>query len=110
MLVLAYTSFFIHHADKVEDLDLRPTLNIREDSIHLLIPMAVIDQLDDLKQSKDTRARWRSRHTLAELDRVLPDPTSPGRLRAEDFSGLYEGTTPRGELTVEIVFDHPGQS
>jgi hypothetical protein len=110
VFVVADTSFYIHYPEKIEDLDLRHTMEIREEPIVLLIPIIVIDELDNLKESKDKRTRWRAGYTLAVLDRVLTEPTGVGLLRQEDFSPLDVGGIPRGQVTVGIVFDRPGHS
>jgi hypothetical protein len=103
------TSFYIEHESKLEDLDLdfRPLLQIWEDPVHLLVPIIVVDELDSLKKSKDTHVRWRARHTLAVLDRVFASSTEPAQLAPEDFSVLGSGGIPRGEVTIELVFDPP---
>jgi hypothetical protein len=102
------TSFYIEHESKLEDLDFRPLLQIWEDPVHLLVPIIVVDELDSLKKSKDTHVRWRARHTLAVLDRVFANSTGPAQLAPEDFSVLGSGGIPRGEVTIELVFDSPG--
>ena len=106
--VVADTSFYIQHPQGIDDLDLREHLHIREEAIHLLVPILVVDELDGLKQAKDGDVRGRARRTLAILDRALPDPTGWGLLRKEDFSPLRNGGIPRGEMTVELVLDPPG--
>ena len=79
IFVVADSSFYIHHIEKVEDLDLRPILEIREEPVHLIFPIAVVDELDRLKNTGTKLARWRARHTLQVLDSVFPLPRSPGR-------------------------------
>ncbi|MEU6799274.1 PIN domain-containing protein [Nonomuraea wenchangensis] len=74
------------------------------------MPMVVIDELDQLKESKNRHVRWRARHSLAVLDRLLPHPTHPSILRPADFTPLNSGGIPRGEVTVEIILDPPGHS
>jgi hypothetical protein len=106
--VVADTSVYIEHEDKLEDLDFAPLLKIREDPIHVLVPIVVVDELDGLKKSKTNYERWRAGYTLAVLDRVFADSTGPARLRAEDFSALGSGGIPRGEVTIELVFDSLG--
>jgi hypothetical protein len=108
VFVVADTSLYIEHPDKLEDLDFRPLLNIREEPVHLLVPIVVVDELDGLKKSKDRQERWRAGYTLAVLDRVFASSTAPARLRPEDFSVLGSGGIPRGEITIELVFDPPG--
>lgn len=90
---------------KLEELDLREPLGIREEPVHLLVPIVVVDELDNLKHDKDRHKRWRARYSLQVLDGRLADPTIPARLREADFSPIHDGGTPCGELTVEILFD-----
>jgi hypothetical protein len=107
--VVADTSVYIEHEDKLEDLDFAPLLKIGEDPVHVLVPIVVVDELDGLKQSKTSYVRWRAGYTLAVLDQVFASSTGPARLRAEDFSALG-GRHPRGEVTIELVFDPPGHA
>ncbi|MER5466390.1 hypothetical protein ABT010_38280 [Streptomyces sp. NPDC002668] len=60
--------------------------------------MAIVDELDRLKESEDRQTRWRAGHTLAALDKlldgegadvprgveVLPDPPGHNRLPIPD--------------------------
>jgi rRNA-processing protein FCF1 len=108
--VVPDTSFYIEHPQKLDIADFAAELGARGDEIHLLVPIVVVDELDGLKKHNRTHTRWRARHTLAVLDRVLADGTGPARLRAADFSALEDGGIPRGEITVEIVFDPPGHA
>ncbi len=104
--LVADTSVFMHHPDKIEDLDFRPLVSVREEPIHLLVPIVVIDELDALKRSRDLR--WRASYTLAVFERRVLSPGRVGRLREPDFSQLDEGGIPSGEVTLEIVLDPPG--
>jgi len=106
--VIADTSVYIEHKEKLEDLDFAPLLKIRGAPIHVLVPIVVVDELDGLKKSKTSHERWRAGYTLAVLDRVFASSTAAARLRAEDFSALDSGGIPRGEVTIELVFDPPG--
>jgi hypothetical protein len=107
-LVVPDSSFYIQYKDKLEDVDFRPLLSIREENVNVLIPIVVVDELDGLKQYSKQHVRWRARHTLAVLDRVLRWTTGRATLRESDFSVLGTGGIPRGEVTVELLFDSPG--
>jgi hypothetical protein len=107
VFVVADSSFYIKHPQKLEELDLRRLLRLREEPVHLLFPILVVDELDRLKEQSKDHTRWRARYTLAVLDRILRNPTSIATLRESDYSGLDHGEIPRGEITVEIVFDPP---
>jgi AAA ATPase domain/PIN domain len=102
------TSFYVEHEDKLEEADFQSLLALRGMPVHVIVPIAVVDELDGLKKSKDPRTRWRAGYTLAVLDRVLAgDPAATGRLQAHDLTQLSEGGTPSGDVTIEIVFDPP---
>lgn len=106
-LVIADTTVYCQHPEKLEGLDFASLVECREEQIELIVPMAVVDELDNLKQSRDKRLKWRSMYTLAVLDRVAGTSGS-GLLREADFSALQEGGIPRGEIWVDILFDLPG--
>lgn len=96
-LVVGDTTMYCQHPEKLERIDFASVMECRDEQIELIVPMAVVDELDNLKQSRDKRLRWRSMYTLAVLDRVAGTSGS-GRLRESDFSALQEGGIPRGEI------------
>jgi hypothetical protein len=110
VLVVADTSFYITHPQKIEEADVASLLPIWEEKVRILVPILVVDELDGLKESRQSDVRWRAGYTLAVFDRILRVPTQPGPLRAEDFSAIDNATggIPRGEVTVEILFDPAG--
>ncbi len=103
--LVADTSVFMQHPEKLEDLDFRTLLSVREEPVHLLVPILLIDELDNLKRSRDVR--WRASYTLAVFESCVPAPGQVGRLRKADFSALDVGGIPSGEVTVEVVLDPP---
>jgi hypothetical protein len=108
--VVLDTSFYIEHPEKLEEIELAPLLKVWEDPIHILVPILVVDELDKSKRSGDKRVRWRAGYSLAVLDRLLANPASSTILQAEDYEPLKTGGIPRGEISIEIVFDPPGHS
>ncbi|WP_307513437.1 PIN domain-containing protein [Streptomyces sp. W4I9-2] len=106
LFVVADTSVYIQHDVKLEEWDLRGILPVREEPIHLLVPMVVIDELDSLKQSRSTR--WRAGYSLAVFERLLPSGIGSAILAEEDYAPLDSGGIPRGKVTIEILFDPPG--
>jgi hypothetical protein len=106
------TSFYIEHPDKLEEVDFRPLLNIREQPVRVVVPIIVVDELDNLKRSKDRDVRWRAAYSLAVIDRVVQNPSRRGQLALEDFSAIdnQTGGIPRGEVTLQLVLDPPGHS
>ncbi|WP_416530801.1 PIN domain-containing protein [Streptomyces coelicoflavus] len=106
--VVADSSFYIHHPDKLEDTDFSGLLGIRGAFVHLMVPMVVVDELDQLKESKAPQARWRARYTLAVLDRLFQKSTEHAVLREADAEELRTTGLRRGEVTVQLLFDPPG--
>lgn len=111
-LTVLDTSVYITHPDKLEEADFAPFLGLREVPIRVVVPILVIDELDSLKRSGDSRTRWRAAYSLAVLDRVLKVSTGPAVLRPADFSALTEetGGIPRGAVTLEVLFDPAGHA
>ncbi|MEO3858537.1 PIN domain-containing protein [Acrocarpospora sp. B8E8] len=107
--VVADTTFYIQHTDKLETADLASLVQAREyDAIHLLFPMVVVDELDNLKQHGKQHTRWRAGHTLAVLDRVLASSTR-GVFRSRGMK-IDDGRIETRDITVEIVLDPPGHT
>lgn len=100
------TGVYINHPEKLENIDFAKLIDVRGDDIHILVPMLVVEELDGLKQHGT--AGWRAAYSLAVLDKVLPEPTVPARLRVADLTALESGGIPRGEISVELLFDTPG--
>jgi len=105
--VVPDTSFYIHHKDKLEDVDFGPLVNVWKSEITVLVPIVIVDELDRLKESKDKPVRWRAGYTLAVLDRLFADGTGRVRLRPGDMVPGSDGLT-RSEVTIELVVDPPG--
>lgn len=101
--VVADTSFYIEHQDKLEQADFQSLLDLPGMPVHVLVPIVVVDELDGLKRSKDRDARWRAAYTLAVLDRVLA-PSGGGTMAGTVIPPGQGG----GGCTAEIVFDPPG--
>jgi hypothetical protein len=95
------TSFYIEHGEKIEDVDFHE-LAQWSGSIRVLVPMIVVDELDGLKRGATPRTRWRAGYSVAVIDRVIIHPPWPG------IFNLRQHMPPRGEVTLQIVFDPPG--
>ena len=105
--VVPDTSFYIHHKDKLEDVDFGPLINVWQSEVTVLVPIVIVDELDRLKESKDKWVRWRAGYTLAVLDRLFANGTGRARLRPGDVVPGPDGLT-RSEVTIELVVDPPG--
>jgi rRNA-processing protein FCF1 len=88
MLVLPDSSFYIRHPQKLEDADIPKAVNADGHPIHLIVPIAVIDELDRLKETKDNNARWRVGYTLAVIDRLFQNTTKAAQLRAAGLNAI----------------------
>ncbi|CAL9631552.1 PIN domain-containing protein [Streptomyces sp. enrichment culture] len=73
-LLVPDSSFYIQHDTKFEGTDFADLVGAGP--VTVLFPMAVVDELDRLKESKDKPTRWRAGHTLAVLDRLLDSATA----------------------------------
>jgi hypothetical protein len=98
------TSFFIEYDKKLEDVDFRIVAQRPQSPVRVLIPIVVVDELDRLKKTNKQNARWRAAHSLAVIDRIIAAPPAPGVFGESPFM------SPRGEVTLQIVFDSPGHS
>ncbi|MEU4778295.1 PIN domain-containing protein [Micromonospora sp. NPDC023633] len=107
-LVVLDTNVYLHHPQKLEEMDLAPVLGTRYDPIRIIVPMIVVDELDGLKQHSKTRNRWRAAYTTAVLDRVVSMPAGTGILRHSDFTRLVSEGFARGEVSVQVLLDPPG--
>ncbi|MFC8094877.1 PIN domain-containing protein [Streptomyces sp. NPDC057301] len=108
--VVADTSFYIQHPHKLKEADFPELLSVQGASVHLVVPMVVVDELDQLKESKDKHVRWRARYTLAVLDQVFQQSTEQAVLHAPDAEELRRTGLRRGEVTVQLMFDPPGHT
>lgn len=104
--VVADSSFYIHNPVRLEDVDLHQVLGLPTgEHIRLLFPIAIVDELDGVKEASKQRARYRASHTLGVLDRVLNGSTF-GILRRAKL--VPESSEVHGEINMEILLDPPG--
>lgn len=108
VFVVADSSVYIQHDSKLLEWDFRALCGVREERIHLLFPMVVVDELDGLKQSKERERRWRAAYTLAVLERHLLPGLTSAVIKEADYAPLDSGGIPSGEVSVEILYDPPG--
>lgn len=108
VFVVADSSVFIQHDSKLLEWDFRTLCGVREERIHLVFPMVVVDELDSLKQNKERERRWRAAYTLAVLERHLTSGLSSAVIKEADYTPLDSGGIPSGEVSVEILYDPPG--
>lgn len=107
-IVVADTSFFHQHPQKLDEVDLSKVLESRHEVIGLVVPMVVVDELEKQKRSTDKHLRGRAQVTLAVFERVAS--YGAGRLREADFSPIDQGAIPSGEIWLDVLFDLPGHT
>ncbi len=106
--VVADSSFYVHHPDKLREADFAELLGVKGAAVHLMVPMVVVDELDQLKESKATHARWRARYTLAVLDELFQANTEQAVLHTPNAEERLTTGLRRGEVTLQLLFDPPG--
>ncbi len=68
----------------------------------VLVPIAVIDELDRLKESSNKQVRWRATHALGFIDSLFQVTDRPAPVRSA------ESQVWRAPVVMELIFDPPG--
>jgi PIN domain len=100
-IVLADSSLFIHHEQKLENWEF--TADLHDTSSHdvcLVVPIAVVDELDRLKEHTVPHTRWRAAYSLALISKVVGEGATVGSMRPPSLS--------HGEVLIRILFDPEG--
>ena len=92
-LVIADTNVFVHHEREFTDLPWSDLVYAR-DGVHLVIPILVVDELDNLKRSGKEAVRTRARVTLRRLDELV---------RPEQLVTLQPPSGFNGAVTAELL-------
>jgi PIN domain len=93
VIVVPDTNLLVHTTELFDALDWQAALD-RTASIHLVIPMVVVDQIDSLKRSR-TPVRGRARQTAKKIENLLgSNPSTRVRLSDREV-----------ETTVEVLTD-----
>ena len=94
MIVVPDTNVLLHSTQYFDELDWRTALQIVA-TAHLVIPLAVVDQIDNLKRSKQ-QVRSRARQTAKRIETILGSrPLERVVLRTDDGA----------MTTVEVLLD-----
>ncbi|GHE76343.1 MULTISPECIES: PIN domain-containing protein [Streptomyces] len=110
VFVVADSSVYMQHETKLLEWDFQKLCNVREEPVHLLVPMVIVDELDNLKQIKDRDKRWRAGYTLAVFEKHLQPGLDSGVIKDADYTPLETGEIPSGAVSVEILYDPPGHA
>lgn len=106
-LAVADSSFYLNSPRPLGETDLHQVLHLPTGhDIHLLFPIAVVEELDRLKETGREHPRWRAGHTLGQLNGAIHTGTT-GTLHPQKLLNPQTGEV-RGKITAEIVLDQPG--
>ncbi|GAA2530850.1 PIN domain-containing protein [Winogradskya humida] len=109
VFVVVDTSVFIKHPMKIEDIPWAEEIGQGFEEIRVVVPYAVIKELDRLKEHSQPQVRWRAGLTLAVVDRLLRNPDGRTVLRPADpnpHEMADRGEMPRGTVTIEVLYDN----
>ncbi|MFB4319937.1 PIN domain-containing protein [Actinomadura sp. 21ATH] len=102
-LVVADANVFCHHRDRLKDWDVgADAFAVSEQDIHLVLPLAVLDELDRLKDRGQGAAKTNARQTIKQMIDLLPH----GTVRERGQLPLAAGTR-SGALTLDLWPDPP---
>jgi hypothetical protein len=108
-LVVADTSFYMSHDLRLDDL--HSLLDVRIDvGIDLVLPILVVDELDNLKDRGGEKARTPARALLKIFEETFGDATSRKILRKSDTIDVGTGTATRGEVRLDLLLDPHGHA
>ena len=94
------TNLFLEYSQTFDYIDWRTAGGSRAET-HVVIPLVVVDQLDQLKRTGRDQAKKRAQWTLRRLNQLLPhNPANRVRLRE------YEGE-PWATVWLEVLVDDP---
>jgi len=81
VFVVPDTSIYVEHRDRLEDLDFTTLVDLffADTTVHVFMPIVVIDELDGLKDYQP--ASVRASYTLAQIDKLFPQPGHPVLIR-----------------------------
>ena len=106
-IVVFDTSAFIRAPDKLDALDVAATAGrASHEAVRLVVPIAVVDELDGLKRHQDKHVRWRAGHTLGVLyGQLRRQPHDAVMWRDNDFT---DTSRLHARVYLEVLFDPPG--
>jgi hypothetical protein len=102
-LVAPDTNVYLHHPEDFDDVDWHRVMNVSAmEDIRLVLPMRIVDELDNSKQKAKPAAQKRAQKTLAKVTALFGDgSTSPSRC-------LWPATKDQGSVMLEILSDPIG--
>lgn len=107
LLVVADTNVYLHHESYFDEIQWGPLVHARNDGVHLVVPLRIIDEPDLRKRSaRNERVsgpsseplRTGARVTIKRLNELVPGPARVGTLRTDCFP---DG----GPATLSLLMD-----
>jgi rRNA-processing protein FCF1 len=99
-LVIADTNVFVHQQQEFHIVPWAELVGASQQGAHLIVPLLVIDELDNLKRSGKDTVRTRARVTLRRIDHLL---------RPRQLVTLNPASATEGPTTAELLLDEPGR-
>lgn len=114
-LIVFDANVYMEHEKKLEELDFWNMVGEFNRPIHLIAPIAVVDELDNLKNRGHDDKKWRAGYSLAVLDRVMDSKEKVitgavyGRV-LRDPQRQSEGgmKIEKGPVALDLLLDPPG--
>jgi hypothetical protein len=103
-LVIADSNVYCHHPDRLDEWEAGVDAGaLPSQDVHLILPLAVLDELDRQKDRGQGAASTNARETIKLLDSLLPH----GVIRQRG-SAAENPAFPRGAITIDLWPDPPG--
>lgn len=97
------------HGPKLWEWEPAADLGLRDMPVQIVLPMLVLDELDDLKENTKQHTRNRARQTLKWLAVNLGSSQSFLARKGYSTEGT-EGLVVRGDVQVDVMLDGPGHT
>lgn len=86
-VVVPDTNVYLHHPTPFDETDWHQVLGTDE-SLRIVVPLVIVDELDRHKHSGKQEVRARARVTLKAIDKLLPDPQEPVSVKLANGSAF----------------------
>ncbi|GAA1311708.1 hypothetical protein Psi02_72440 [Planotetraspora silvatica] len=102
--VIADSSVYCHHPSRLNAWEVSADINVLPShDVHLILPLAVLDELDRQKDRGQGGASTNARETIKQLDSLLPNGVVRRRGTAPENPAF-----PRGAITMDLWPDPAG--
>ncbi|SIS12295.1 PIN domain-containing protein [Microbispora rosea] len=103
-LVIADSNVYCHHPDRLDEWNVGADARVLpSQDVHMILPLAVLDELDRQKDRGQGAAATNARETIKLLDGLLPNGVIRPRGNAPENPAF-----PRGAISIDLWPDPPG--